>query len=155
MTVSNEKLGDMSTVTIFAKAGEHRVTKAFVQGRARDILLVLHTLEPDPFVLTTVFSLMERLDAGVEVLLRTDSDAPSLTLKRFLEDVARSERNGRLIYRPGLSWKMVVHHAESFANIVCILVESLEKWGLKNDPESKRRPAWSNRLPCPLVVTTL
>lgn len=136
------------------EAWESIMTSAWVSER-RNILLVLYAMEPTPDVLSTAMSMMERLESGVEILLRSGVKPPSPTLNRFLEDVARNKKNSRLIYHPELSWEAVVSHAGSMSDIVCILVESLEKWGLKNDPVSRRPPVWSHRLPCPLVVASV
>ncbi|MBF0181616.1 MAG: hypothetical protein HQM03_16470 [Magnetococcales bacterium] len=118
----------------------------------RKILLVLHAREPEAGVLATARSMMERLEAEVEILMRSEVMYHSTPVDRFLEEVTSSGGNGRLLYRPDLSWDAVVRHAGALSSVVCIVVESLEKWGLKNDRASRRPPPWSNRLPCPLVV---
>ncbi|MBF0294922.1 MAG: hypothetical protein HQL96_07005 [Magnetococcales bacterium] len=118
----------------------------------RKILLVLHAREPEAGVLSTARSMMERLEAEVEILMRSEVMYHSTLVDRFLEEVTSNGGYGRLLYRPDLSWDAVVRHAGSLSSVVCILVESLEKWGLKNDRASRRPPLWSNRLPCPLVV---
>lgn len=151
MTSLSDRLEKMLVAATFAEAGELETAKMFVRER-RNILLVLHEEEPPPGVLSTALSMMERMGAGMEVLLRMGEGNPPPTLIRFLEDVARSGKNSRLLYRPELAWTTVVSHAGSMPDIVCILVESLEMWGLKDNPDKRHPPAWSNRLPCPLVV---
>ncbi|MBF0271687.1 MAG: hypothetical protein HQL98_06470 [Magnetococcales bacterium] len=141
------------SATAFAEAGEFDTARELVR-EMRDILLVLRHGEPQTGVLVTASSMMERLDAGVEILLAAPPEGETQTLTRFLEDVARQGRSARLLHRPGLSWKAVLAHAGAVSGIVCILVESLEKWGLQSHPERRRPPPWSQRLPCPLVVAS-
>ncbi|MBF0126260.1 MAG: hypothetical protein HQM02_03520 [Magnetococcales bacterium] len=138
----------------FAGAGEPPPAGKTAQKR-RTVLLVLRALEPAPEVLAAALSMMDRLEAGVEILLRAAVRPPSVTLGVFLEEVASHGKESHLTCLPELSWEAVVGHAESVTEIVCIMVESLETWGLKSDPESRRPPVWSNRLPCPLVVAAL
>ncbi len=150
----SERLEKMWAAAAFAEAGEFETARMLVQER-RNILLVLHEAEPPPGVLSTALSMMERLEAGVEILLRMGEGQRPPALSHFLEEVARNGKNSRLLYRPELSWETVVSHARSVPETVCILVESLERWGLKGNPDKRRSPSWSNRLPCPLVVTAI
>lgn len=121
-------------------------------GTRRSILLALGEGEPGAGLWSATLSMMERLEAGVEILQRARSGEESSGLRGFLRDVARSGRSGRLIPRAEVSWETVVAHAGSLSGIVCILVDSLEAWGLEKTAARKRPPAWSARLPCPLVV---
>lgn len=148
-----KNLGNTAEATAFVGPGRNRAVGPLLRDR-RTILLVLFSLEPAPGVIPTALSMMERLDAGVEIFLGTPVGSRSFTLDCFLEDVAKNGKNGRLIHRPELSWETVVSYAGSLSDIVCILVESLEKLGLKDDPEGRCPPAWSRHLPCPLVVAT-
>ncbi|MBF0434646.1 MAG: hypothetical protein HQL77_04655 [Magnetococcales bacterium] len=141
----------MFAVTPHEESGKFGSARGVFNER-RNILLVLFALEPTPGVVRTALSMMERLDAGVEILLRTETQPYPLALSRFLDDVTKSGKRSHLIFLPELSWEAVVHHARTVSDIVCILVESLENFGLINDPESRRPPAWSKHLPCPLVV---
>lgn len=144
----------MAETTALVRPGKNNIAGSLLRDR-RNILLILFSLEPAPEVISMALSMMERLDAGVEILLGTTIGSRSLTLDCFLKEVAKNGKNSLLIHRPELSWETVVGHASSLSDIVCILVESLEKLGLKDDPESRRPPAWSRRLPCPLVVATI
>jgi hypothetical protein len=139
------------SATAFAEAGEFDTARELAR-EVRDVLLVLRAGEPRPGVLTTACSMMERLDAGVEVLLATPQEGACASVTRFLEETSRQGRSARLIHRPGITWKTVLSHARSVSGIVCILIESLENWGLPGQPERRRPPLWSRSLPCPLVV---
>ncbi|MBF0427406.1 MAG: hypothetical protein HQL94_00665 [Magnetococcales bacterium] len=141
----------MFTATTFAEAGEFDTARELAR-ELRNILLVLQAEDPAPDVLSTALSMMDRLEAGVEILSGMPAEKVSPLLTRFLEDVAKKGKNSRMIHRPGIQWETVVGYASSVPDIVCILVESLEKWGLNSFPKRRHPPPWSNRLPCPLVV---
>ncbi|HAT49248.1 MAG: hypothetical protein HQL07_02005 [Nitrospirae bacterium] len=153
MVILKKNLGNTAGSTAVVGPGGSRAVGPPLRDR-RTILLVLFSLEPAPEVISTALSMMDRLDAGVEIFLGTPVGSCSFTLDCFLEDVAKKGRNSRLVHRPELSWETVVSYAGSLSDIVCILVESLEKLGLKDDPEGRCPPAWSRHLPCPLVVAT-
>ncbi|MBF0339911.1 MAG: hypothetical protein HQL95_02985 [Magnetococcales bacterium] len=153
MMPASDTLDRLLSATAFAEAGEFVTARTLARGM-REILLVLQAGEPQPEVLVTTRSMMERLDAGVEILLAGPETEQNPTLTRFLEEVNRQGRTARLIHRPGIPWKTVLAYAGGISGIVCILVESLEKWGLQSHPERRRPPPWSQRLPCPLVVAS-
>ncbi|MBF0626586.1 MAG: hypothetical protein HQL91_00045 [Magnetococcales bacterium] len=142
------------SATAFAESGEFETARELVR-EVRDILLVLQSGEPASGVWVTARAMMERLDAGVEILVTAPWEGGEVQeVRRFQEEVVRQGRQVRLLHRPGITWHGVLAHANAVSGIVCILVESLEKWGLSKDSEKRRPPIWSRRLPCPLVVAT-
>ncbi|MBF0163242.1 MAG: hypothetical protein HQM01_01845 [Magnetococcales bacterium] len=139
------------TASAFAEAGEFETARDMSRA-AREILLVVRGDEPQAELLVTTRAMMERLDAGVEILLARPATEQHADWDGFVREVMVSGRSARMVHRPGISWQTVLAHARAVSGIVCILVESLEKWGLPGNAERRRSPFWSRRLPCPLVV---
>ncbi|NGZ26832.1 MAG: hypothetical protein G8345_08075 [Magnetococcales bacterium] len=145
MRNSLEKL--LNAVT-FAEAGEFSTASSMITDE-RSILLVLQEDEPPPWLLNTALSMVDRLEAGVEILLPAVGAKLSPTMARFVGHVEERGHHSRVIHRPDMVWENVAAYAQGMPSIVCIMVESLEKWGLKGDRATNQ---WRAKLPCPLVV---
>ncbi|MEO5346669.1 MAG: hypothetical protein H7834_09870 [Magnetococcus sp. YQC-9] len=149
--ISLPPLEQLLTATTFAEAGEFDTAREMLRAE-REILLVVSHDPPQAGILATARSMMERLDAGVAILLAAPTAVPSADLHHFLNEIRSRGRSARVIHQPGISWRSVLTHAREVSGIVCILIESLEKWGLPNGSERRRPPFWSRGLPCPVVV---
>lgn len=112
---------------------------------ARKVLLAVQGGRLDTRLFSTAASLAKRMNAGLEVLLQADRNAPPVALAALLQRLAEDEVHYHLDWRATLAASEVVRHANTHECITCVVIDAPENW-----PGSAS--AW-DKLACPLVVT--
>ncbi len=115
----------------------------------RQVLLGLESDSLDERVLLCAANLCQRVNAGLEVLLISDSEELPARLARFFTELRAAGIGYRFFHKQGdLGWE-IVRYVKTRKNIAFVVVESLE------GREGKRRQARPWRLlACPVVVAT-
>ncbi len=115
----------------------------------RQVLLAVREGHLDPRLLASARSLCQRLDAGLDILVRTVGE----TLPAEIDDLVKALRQDGVLYtltqKPVLRRRDIVQYANTHECIATVVIDSLEGW--ESVAEDRASDPWS-RLACPLVT---
>jgi len=142
----------MSAIT-FAEAGEHEKAREILNER-KTLLLAVSERMFDGNALKYVMHLSKRIEAGIDILYLTKSDAENPELEDF---VSRAEKEGircRIEKRDGCMKKAILDYTEKKSEILFVVVGSTPELEVEcRAGEKSIANAW-RRLKCPLVVVS-
>lgn len=115
----------------------------------RKVLLAVRAGHADPRLLAAARSLCERMQAGLDILVR----APDEGLPAELAEFVASLRVAGIVFgvtcKPALRRRDIVNHANAHECIATVVIDSLAGWeGVAEDRDSD---PWA-KLACPLVT---
>lgn len=112
---------------------------------ARKVLLAVQGEQVDARLFSAATNLAKRMNAGLEILLCGDRNAPPAALTALLQNLTNDEVPYRLDWHAALAAREVVRYANTHECITCVVIDAPENWP---GPAG----AW-DKLACPLVVT--
>ena len=115
----------------------------------RKILLAVREGSVDARLLASARSLCQRIDAELDILVRTGRDALPDELGRFLRELRDAGLPYSLSQRPELRRRDIVDYANSHECISSVVIDSLEGW--ETVAADRASDPWA-RLACPLVT---
>jgi len=115
----------------------------------RKVLLAVRDAQVDPRLLASARSLGERMDAELDILVRSPCEALSAELSAFIERLRADGRAYVLTIQPDLRRRDIVDYANSHECVSSVVIDSLEGWEVV--AEDRASDPWA-RLACPLVT---
>jgi hypothetical protein len=116
----------------------------------RKVLLAVRDTHLDARLLSAARNLCQRMEAELDILVRSKSAALSLDLTAFIETLRADGLAYALTVRPELRRRDIVRHANSHECISTVVIDSLEGWEVV--AEDRAYDPWA-ALACPLVTT--
>lgn len=117
----------------------------------RKVLLAVREGHLDPRLLAAARSLCQRMDAGLDILVRT----LGAKMPPEIDDLVAALRRDGVMYtltqKPVLRRRDIVQYANTHECISTVVIDSLEDW--ESVAEDRASDPWS-RLACPLVTAT-
>ena len=115
----------------------------------RKVLLAVRDAQVDPRLLASARSLCERMEAGLDILVRSPREALSTELHAFIERLRADGLTYALTIRPELRRRDIVEYANSHECVSSVVIDSFEGWEVV--AEDRAIDPWA-RLACPLVT---
>jgi hypothetical protein len=137
----------MLSAVAFAEAGEFE-TATQLLGAERQVLLALREDRLDERAFNCALSLCQRVNAGLDILLVSATEALPSRLARFFGELRSAGIGYRFVRGDGTFGKETTRYVRSCRTVAFVVIESLESWG-----DDCRGEPW-RALGCPLVVAT-
>jgi len=116
----------------------------------RKVLLAVRDAQVDPRLLASARSLCERMEAALDILVRSPrEDVLSAQLNVFIERLRTDGLAYALTIWPELRRRDIVAYANSHECVSTVVIDSLEGWELV--AEDRASDPWA-KLACPLVT---
>ena len=115
----------------------------------RKVLLAVRAGHVDSRLLASARSLCQRMDAELEILLRTPGDELPPEVDAFIRTLREAGVPYSLSQKPVLRRRDVVEHANTHECISTVVIDSLEDWEVV--AEDRSSDPWA-KLACPLVT---
>lgn len=115
----------------------------------RKILLAVREGCVDARLLASARSLCQRMDAELDILVRTAKDALPAELGEFIRELRAAGLPYSLSQKPELRRRDIVDYANSHECISSVVIDSLEGW--ETVAADRASDPWA-RLACPLVT---
>lgn len=115
----------------------------------RKVLLAVRAGFVDPRLLASARSLCQRMDAGLDILVRAPGAALPPEVAVLIRDLRADGVNYSLTQKPVLRRRDIVEHANTHECISTVVIDSLEGWEVV--AEDRASDPWA-RLSCPLVT---
>jgi hypothetical protein len=115
----------------------------------RKVLLAVRDAQVDPRLLASARGLCERMEAELDILVRSPREALSADLNAFIERLRVDGLAYALTIRPELRRRDIVQYANSHECVSSVVIDSLEGWEVI--AEDRASDPWA-RLACPLVT---
>lgn len=90
-----------------------------------------------------------RMDAGLDIMLSSEAEKPTLLLKNFMHSLQQDGIHCRLTQQAELSSRDIIQYANTHEYITTVMIDSLGSWITPEDEKSS--DPW-RKLGCPLVV---
>jgi hypothetical protein len=115
----------------------------------RKILLAVREGCVDARLLASARSLCQRMDAELDILVRTGGETLPMELARFIRELRDDGLPYSLSQKPELRRRDIVDYANSHECISSVVIDSLEGW--ETVAADRASDPWA-RLACPLVT---
>lgn len=115
----------------------------------RKVLLAVREGHLDPRLLASARNLCQRMDAGLDILVRTLGDRMPAEIDDLVAALRRDGVMYTLTQKPVLRRRDIVQYANTHECISTVVIDSLEDW--ESIAEDRASDPWS-RLACPLVT---
>lgn len=115
----------------------------------RKILLAVREGRVDARLLASARSLCQRMDAELDILVRSSKDALPAELGEFIRELRAAGLPYSLSQRAELRRRDIVDYANSHECISSVVIDSLEEW--ETVAADRASDPWA-RLACPLVT---
>jgi hypothetical protein len=148
-----DRFDDLMSAISFAEAGEHEKAKELLKGRDT-VLLAVSERMVDRHVMKYALNLSKRIEAGIDILYMTKSDATSPLLEAFMTEARKKEIDCSLVRKEGCMKKAILDYTGKKKEILFVIVGSTPELDIEcKTGEKSLSEAWK-RLKCPLVVVT-
>ena len=148
-----DRFDDLMSAISFAEAGEHEKAKELLKGRDT-VLLAVSERMVDRHVMKYALNLSKRIEAGIDILYMTKSDATSPLLEAFLSEARKKEIDCSLVRKEGCMKKAILDYTGKKKEILFVIVGSTPELDIEcKTGEKSLSEAWK-RLKCPLVVVS-
>jgi hypothetical protein len=115
----------------------------------RKILLAVREGCLDARLLASARSLCQRMDAELDILVRTGKDTLSAELEDFIRELREAGLPYSLTQKPEMRRRDIVEYANNHECISSVIIDSLEGW--ETVAADRASDPWA-RLACPLVT---
>ncbi|MDK9725633.1 MAG: hypothetical protein OEL88_12175 [Sterolibacteriaceae bacterium MAG5] len=115
----------------------------------RTVLLAVREGHLDPRLLSSARGLCQRLDASLDILVRTEGEALPAEIDALVDALRRDGVLYTLTQKPVLRRRDIVQYANTHECVSAVVIDSLEGW--EKVAEDRASDPWS-RLACPLVT---
>lgn len=115
----------------------------------RKVLLAVREGHLDPRLLSAARSLCQRLDAGLDILVRTVGPTLPVEIDDLIKALRQDSVHYSLTLKPVMRRRDIVQYANTHECIATVVIDSLEGW--ESVAEDRASNPWS-RLACPLVT---
>lgn len=115
----------------------------------RTVLLAVREGHLDPRLLSSARGLCQRLDASLDILVRTEGEALPAEIDALVDALRRDGVLYTLTRKPVLRRRDIVQYANTHECVSAVVIDSLEGW--EKVAEDRASDPWS-RLACPLVT---
>ena len=148
-----DRFDDLMSAISFAEAGEHEKAKELLKGRDT-VLLAVSERMVDRHVMKYALNLSKRIEAGIDILYMTKSDATSPLLEAFMSEARKKEIDCSLVRKEGCMKKAILDYTGKKKEILFVIVGSTPELDIEcKTGEKSLSEAWK-RLKCPLVVVS-
>ena len=148
-----DRFDDLMSAISFAEAGEHEKAKELLKGRDTVLLSVSERMV-DRHVMKYALNLSKRIEAGIDILYMTKSDATSPLLEAFMSEARKKEIDCSLVRKEGCMKKAILDYTGKKKEILFVIVGSTPELDIEcKTGEKSLSEAW-RRLKCPLVVVS-
>ena len=148
-----DRFDDLMSAISFAEAGEHEKAKELLKGRDT-VLLAVSERVVDRHVLKYALSLSKRIQAGIDILYLTKSDAKNPLLETFMSEAGKKDIDCSLVKKEGCMKKAILDYTEKKKEILFVIVGSTPELDIEcKTGEKSLSEAWK-KLKCPLVVVS-
>ncbi len=148
-----DRFDDLMSAISFAEAGEHEKAKELLKGRDT-VLIAVSERVVDRHVLKYALNLSKRIQAGVDILYLTKSDAVHPLLEAFMSEARKKDIDCSLVKKEGCMKKAILDYTGKKKEILFVVVGSTPELDIEcKTAEKSLSEAWK-RLKCPLVVVT-
>lgn len=117
----------------------------------RKVLLAVREGHLDPRLLAAARSLCQRMDAGLDILVRTVGEKMPPEIDELVAALRRDGVMYTLTQKPVLRRRDIVQYANTHECVSSVVIDSLEDW--EQVAEDRASDPWA-RLACPLVTAT-
>ena len=147
------RFDDLMSAVSFAEAGEHEKAREFLKGRDT-VLLAVSERVVDRHVLKYALNLSKRIEAGIDILYLTNSDATNPLLEAFMFEARKKGIDCSLVKKEGCMKKAILDYTGKKKEILFVIVGSTPELDIEcKTGEKSLSEAWK-RLKCPLVVVS-
>ena len=148
-----DRFDDLMSAISFAEAGEHEKAKELLKGRDT-VLLAVSERMVDRHVMKYALNLSKRIEAGIDILYMTKSDATSPLLEAFMSEARKKEIDCSLVRKEGCMKKAILDYTGKKKEILFVIVGSTPELDIEcKTGEKSLSEAWK-KLKCPLVVVS-
>lgn len=116
----------------------------------RKVLLAVREGHLDPRLLSSARGLCQRMDASLDILVRTEGEALPAEIDALVDALRRDGVLYTLTQKPVLRRRDIVQYANTHECVSAVVIDSLEGW--EKVAEDRASDPWS-RLACPLVTS--
>lgn len=116
----------------------------------RKVLLAVREGHLDPRLLSSARGLCQRMDASLDILVRTEGEALPAEIDALVDALRRDGVLYTLTRKPVLRRRDIVQYANTHECVSAVVIDSLEGW--EKVAEDRASDPWS-RLACPLVTS--
>lgn len=151
--MSMDRFDDLMSAISFAEAGEHEKAKELLKGRDT-VLLAVSERMVDRHVMKYALNLSKRIEAGIDILYLTKSDAINPLLEAFMSEARKKDIDCSLVRKEGCMKKAILDYTGKKREILFVIVGSTPELDIEcKTGEKSLSEAWK-RLKCPLVVVS-
>ncbi len=148
-----KELEDIFASVAFAEAGEHETAKEILKGK-KTILLAVSDMVFDKSVLKYALNISKRIEAGMDILYLTKSEAKNKDLKEFVSEIEKEGIRCSVVTRDGCMKKAILDYTEKRREILFVIVGSTPELDIEcKTGEKALSDAWK-KMKCPLVVVS-
>lgn len=148
-----DRFDDLMSAISFAEAGEHEKAKELLKGRDT-VLLAISERMVDRHVMKYALNLSKRIEAGIDILYLTKSDAINPLLEAFMSEARKKDIDCSLVRKEGCMKKAILDYTGKKREILFVIVGSTPELDIEcKTGEKSLSEAWK-RLKCPLVVVS-
>lgn len=151
--MSMDRFDDLMSAISFAEAGEHEKAKEFLKGRDT-VLVAVSERMVDRNVLKYALNLSKRIQAGIDILYLTKSDATNPLIEAFMSEAKTEDIDCSLVRSGGCMKKAILDYTGKKKEVLFVVVGSTPELDIEcRTGEKSLSEAWK-RIKCPLVVVT-
>lgn len=148
-----KKIEDLMAAISFAEEGEFGTAKELLKEERR-VLLAVRNGAMDRRTLRYAVNTCKRLDASLDILYVSSSEAKDADLAQFTSELQADGIDYRLVRKGGCLKQAIIDYTTSKKEILFAVTESTENLDADCKGNGRRlSDAWRN-LECPLVVVT-
>jgi len=151
--MNRDRFDDLMSAISFAEAGEHEKAKELLKSRDT-VLLAVSERMVDGHVMKYALTLSKRIEAGIDILYLTKSDATNPLLEAFMSEARKKDIDCSLVRKEGCMKKAILDYTGKKKEILFVIVGSTPEMDIEcKTGEKSLSEAWK-RLKCPLVVVS-
>ncbi len=151
--MSMDRFDDLMSAISFAEAGEHEKAKELLKG-SDTVLLAVSERVVDRHVLKYALSLSNRIEAGIDILYMTKSEATNPQLEAFMSEAKKRNIPCSIVRKEGCMKKAILDYTGKKKEILLVIVGSTPELDIEcKTGEKSLSEAWK-KLKCPLVVVS-